>query len=711
MSPPDFLTDEQMAQLGGGTTNAMPDFIPDEQIAGGGHSFLGDVWQDVKETPRALLDTVTSIPSGVSNVYNSVFNPIDSFNDGTLERTVRSTGKIASGLSGAGAGAIAAAPLAPFTFGASVPIGAALGGAAGMLGFDWLNQATGSDAPTAPEEDFASLRRNTVQGIVTTGAIKGGQAALGKVAEVAPKLANTLDRKSLGARQSDYGTATETRTINTPDDGIATTTKAALDDLLENKKLGTSRDPSTLLEVVNRKSEALSKEVGSLVKAFDEGNSIPVKPKFENALNYIMKGGVPADMVESYVNRLAKIEDNITKEGNGTLSYLQQQKVAFGKNWDAADKVKSGFDRALYSDLQTTIEKHVPDVKPLNAELSKYMTAKPIVKRSLAASENDSPLSGLQKLKYTTGGNSGAALAGFLFGGGPVGAAIGYSLGLTADVLASKTGQAWSAQSIRNVAKAAGLTDDIITKISPSALAAVVQAHASETQGSSSSLLQGTPQSEQEPSISGQGSIPDLPMETQRGRSKALQQKQSELLGPSQNSAPTDDLTQENPYADLLTPSSYEQKSAASELFGEGDMGQEASPRIDHLVKAVIRQESAGNPKAVSNKGASGLMQVMPATAKEIASELGVADYDLHDPETNKLFGTFYLNKMLRMFDGDTELALAAYNAGPGKVRQWVEQYGADWNAISSALQDKGHYLETVNYVPSVLRKMETTQV
>lgn len=91
-----------------------------------------------------------------------------------------------------------------------------------------------------------------------------------------------------------------------------------------------------------------------------------------------------------------------------------------------------------------------------------------------------------------------------------------------------------------------------------------------------------------------------------------------------------------------------------------------AAPKA--LVKAVIAQESGGNAKAVSDKGALGLMQIMPATAKEIAAELGIKKYDLKDPETNKMFGEYYLSKLLEKYDGDEGLALTAYHSGPGRV-------------------------------------------
>jgi soluble lytic murein transglycosylase-like protein len=103
------------------------------------------------------------------------------------------------------------------------------------------------------------------------------------------------------------------------------------------------------------------------------------------------------------------------------------------------------------------------------------------------------------------------------------------------------------------------------------------------------------------------------------------------------------------------------------------------------LVHAVIDVESAYNPLALSSKGAVGLMQVMPTTGKRY----GVTN--LFDPPANLHAGAGHLSDLLRMFDGQLTLALAAYNAGEGAVLKYGRRMPP--------------YPETVQYVPRVIKR------
>lgn len=94
----------------------------------------------------------------------------------------------------------------------------------------------------------------------------------------------------------------------------------------------------------------------------------------------------------------------------------------------------------------------------------------------------------------------------------------------------------------------------------------------------------------------------------------------------------------------------------------------------NHLIYAVIHTESRFDPEAVSPAGAVGLMQVTEETGEFIAKKLEITDFkveDLKDPETNIKMGTYYLSYLQTLFTRE-ETVLAAYNAGPNRVKAWL---------------------------------------
>lgn len=129
------------------------------------------------------------------------------------------------------------------------------------------------------------------------------------------------------------------------------------------------------------------------------------------------------------------------------------------------------------------------------------------------------------------------------------------------------------------------------------------------------------------------------------------------------------------------------------------------------LAIAVMKVESNFSEAAHSQSGAVGLMQIMPETAAWIAYSLGedsdeiAADIkNLRNPDTNIRYGTWYLAELEDEFHGNDVLALAAYNAGRGNVREWMEQN--HWDENFSDI-DKIPYAETRDYIKRVLHCRE----
>ena len=137
------------------------------------------------------------------------------------------------------------------------------------------------------------------------------------------------------------------------------------------------------------------------------------------------------------------------------------------------------------------------------------------------------------------------------------------------------------------------------------------------------------------------------------------------------------------------------------EYFDAAARRQDVDP---HWLFAIARQESALNPGARSPVGAMGLMQLMPATAQQTARSTGLryrGSPDLLDPATNVQLGSRYMREMLDDFSQNRILAAAAYNAGPGRVRQWLRRLPGptDHDLFTETIPFK----ETRQYVQNVL--------
>lgn len=130
------------------------------------------------------------------------------------------------------------------------------------------------------------------------------------------------------------------------------------------------------------------------------------------------------------------------------------------------------------------------------------------------------------------------------------------------------------------------------------------------------------------------------------------------------------------------------------------------------LVNSIIQHESGGRVDAVSSKGALGVMQLMPDTAKDMAVELGLAFSEsrlTRDAGYNTQLGSAYLKKMLDRYDGEQTLAVAAYNAGPGRVDEWLQRNGdpRTGNISISNWIERIPFRETRDYARKIFNDMQ----
>ena len=141
------------------------------------------------------------------------------------------------------------------------------------------------------------------------------------------------------------------------------------------------------------------------------------------------------------------------------------------------------------------------------------------------------------------------------------------------------------------------------------------------------------------------------------------------------------------------------------------DMAKLDYPVASEFALAIARRESEFDPVVVSGAGARGLMQVMPATAKNVAQELGV-DYVSHkltsDWRYNAQLGTTYLARLRKQFSGNPVMMAAGYNAGPGRPVRWMEVYGDPRNGEIDIVDWIEHipFRETRNYAMRVTESL-----
>lgn len=543
----------------------------------------------------------------------------------------------------------------------------------------------------APESQYAGL----VGALAAPAAVSGAAKAASSIAPSLEEAGLSLQRGTMGIRKADL-TAAKNAILKTeagldlPESLPTTQVTKSFNNLIKNNVLGQSRNPEALLSNAEEATAQIEKQIQSALKAVDASDTKITMPSFRNAEKYLEESKVDITNVDDYKNIIEKFKTAVKNESKFveptvptlydefgqplsktesptlrkaleswqkeqvkrsklSLDVLNKQRKVFGENYKQGPQADSGFWRAFYKDIKEHIEQYAPEVKQLNKQKQDLVVAKPILERTKKAAEKPLSVADFRKgLLYTTGG-FGLPGAAVLTGSTGLGGALALGLGLGS----TKTGQNLIGRGLR---QAGSLAEGLQPSLDLGQLA---------TRGALATSQQGLPATSQPAAA-----LPEMDIDAQI---EAVTREIKALQGESAPAPESVKIGKQN----ISIPT-----------------GEEYAPPA--LVKAVMQVESEGKADAVSPKGATGLMQLMPATAKE----LGV---NAKNPEQNVEGGSRYLQRMLNKYDSQ-EIALAAYNWGPGNIDRAIRKVRAAGKRVTwpNILNEVRVPKETRQYVSKV---------
>jgi hypothetical protein len=630
-----FISDEQMAQmeaqsappqvdlLGGGNTaqrmgrniiGGVSQLLPlnagDEMIGGGAAAVDSGIADTAESLGTSLINKLRSYGLGATDEVRPDNTSLGQNYDRRLQE-IRNYQDSYNQLSPDGgylpaiAGAVAMPGGAANKVKGVIPKLAAMSAEGGILGFGY-----GYGSGRGTEDRLSKGKDSAKVGAIAAPAAYAAIKTLGAIGSKVKDGGKALGRKSFGASYADYVKSADDINATSLSDEAVSKTRQNLDDLAESGELGKTRNPAKLKKIVAEKSRKLAQDIDSEIRAAQSG---PVVGSFPRAQALLDEGNIPADQIPRYERRLKELASNIVKFGKGKLTYLQQQKIAQGKLYDPNDTLANNFNRAIYHDLQETIERAAPKVKPLNKQLEKLMTVAPILQRGAAKLENADIIQKGINLTKTTGGFGVPIMLGSSVAG-PVGAAVG----VAGSMAMNPQGQRVLGETLRKVGSAASKAN----KIDVPTVARTLSAVASRPE---------TP-----------SKLPDK-SQTQKTKSKS-QTLRPESLKPS----PSD-------------------KTTNSQL----DSKVESMEPLDKVLMAIRKVESGGNDKAVSKVGAKGPYQLMDDTGKEYHAKLGIKEpYDPFNEKQAKKIATAILMDYTDQMGGDLAKGIVAYHSGPKNVKE-----------------------------------------
>lgn len=507
-----------------------------------------------------------------------------------------------------------------------------------------------------------------------TGALLGGGlsltgAGLASATSALPIVGDTLRRASLRARAGDYLKTSGKGQMQTSATGEAETlTQQALDSVIKDGTLGKWRNPGRMLQKLEAKSDSLNGTLQGLIDKVELAGVKVKPPNFFATQRMIQRGEVPAVDAQGYVEKIIAIQDAVKTMGKGSLSYLQNQKKAYGALYSSGNSSDDKFVRSIYHELQAEIEKVVPEAKGLNKQIQKLILTRPILARGVTTDAAENPIQGARKFFYTTGGGAITGLSTVL--GPALGAVIGGTLA---------AGNTYIGRDL--IGRLLQKTPQVGKGLAPLGLRilAIPSSGATEVRPTTKATAK-------DPSSM---SIEEL-----------------EKLLTEQPATKKDISLLED--VSIVSKAEAEDKPSSNEMArlekaSEGFNVAKAIAGSSKMVQAVSRVESNLKHASISSRGAIGIMQLMPTTAKE----LGV---DPYDPRQNIKGGEKYLEQLRDRFKND-KLTFAAYNMGPGALGRAIRESGTrDWErmikklGVKSESNKKGIPAQTIAYVPKVMK-------
>ena len=523
-------------------------------------------------------------------------------------------------------------------------------------------------AKTFPNSDIAPF----------VGAMAGPTVAGGveRLANAATKTGRAFERASVGAGQRDYLKSQKIQGMLEDEEtgGRITRLNQATNEIGNTDGWPINRSPESLDAHVQGKLSDLGSQIGDMISGADSAGVTP-SVSFSNATAVIDQAKASKPVLRNALNDFMTQFSDPVDGWNGTVSDLHawsQDVRNLGFAGEATGQLPAQLarklKRAIGSDLQSSVKDSITQsgiapeqFDPVFRQYSNYATIAPVVSHNLLGEEASTPAKVARGLLRTSGGVLttptviGSAIGGTL--GGPVGLLAGGALG----TLASPTGSGIAGSAL----KLGGRAGKAVTRAIPAAGAATAA----------------------------------LPIAAEN--IPATEAAPAPAVAPAKRQAlpvrPVAYQPQQGPWS-ILAPRN--QNDLYNILQPESQSMQAADPK---LIQAMIHTESNGNPNAVSPVGAQGLMQIMPATFKQVAQQLHLSEADPMNPEHNVAVGSAYISQLLDKYNGDLPLALSAYNWGMGNVDKALANYGPSFDAIAPHLPT-----ETKNYVAKIVGRYQS---